>query len=388
MKAHYKAEGRKQRAESRKQKAESKGQLVARTSVFGPRLVLAFASKAADRKNGGLRYPLLVINLTACENPGQVRQGGSMTRKSARRQFFRTAGAAIAAGASLTLPGRLLSKDDPPARNSNASAAEMPRLFVGCCAYSYRKYLEHGPMTMEDFVRNAVGLRLDGVDMTGYYFKSTEHDYLAGLRHLAYKSAIPFSGAACGASMVQPNRARRAETLEEIKRWVDATNELGASHLRVFAGELPAGVTTKQAIGWVVETMKAACDYSGQKGITLGIEDHSGISQNADACLEMMHRVGSPYAGINLDITHFIPSPTEDAYAQIAACIPYATNTHIRDHFDDGTPIDMDRVWRLFVRAGYKGYMSAEYEGKEDPMTGVPKLIEKIRVLCRKYSTV
>lgn len=101
-----------------------------------------------------------------------------------------------------------------------------------------------------------------------------------------------------------------------------------------------------------------------------------------------MHRVDSPYAGINLDITHFVPTATQDAYAQIEACIPYATNTHIRDKFDDGTPIDMDRVWQLFVKAGFKGFMSAEYEDKEDADTGVPKLIGKIRALCSKYSTV
>jgi hypothetical protein len=41
----------------------------------------------------------------------------------------------------------------------------------------------------------------------------------------------------------------------------------------------------------------------------------------------------------------------------------------------------------MFARKGYNGYMSAEYEGKEDAMTGVPKLIEKIKVLCRKYSS-
>jgi hypothetical protein len=40
----------------------------------------------------------------------------------------------------------------------------------------------------------------------------------------------------------------------------------------------------------------------------------------------------------------------------------------------------------LFAKSGYNGFMSAEYEGKEDAMTGVPKLIEKIKVLCRKYS--
>ncbi len=28
-----------------------------------------------------------------------------------------------------------------------------PRLFVGCCAMSYSRYLRSGQMTMEDFIR-------------------------------------------------------------------------------------------------------------------------------------------------------------------------------------------------------------------------------------------
>ena len=95
----------------------------------------------------------------------------------------------------------------------------------------------------------------------------------------------------------------------------------------------------------------------------------------------------SPYAGINLDITNFVPSPTADEYAQIAACIPYATHTHIRERFSSsGKPVYLDRVWKLFANGGYKGYMSAEYEGNEDPATAVPKLIAQIRNLCQKYS--
>ncbi|MGH9406022.1 MAG: sugar phosphate isomerase/epimerase family protein [Terriglobia bacterium] len=307
-----------------------------------------------------------------------------MSQKIARRQFLRGASASALAGVSAAFAVAAPQSEQA----ENGSVSKMPRLFSGCCAYSYRKYLQHGPMTMEDFIRNAVKLRLDGIDMTGYYFKSMDPEYLASLRHLAYKNCVPFSGAACGVSMVQSDPARRVETLEQIKKWVDATDQLGASHLRVFAGKLRSEATVQQAIGWVSDTMKAASDYSGKKGIMLGVEDHSGVTQNADTCLEIMHRVNSPYAGINLDITHFIPTGTQDAYAQIEACIPYATNTHIRDVFDDQTPIDLDRVWRMFARAGFKGYMSAEYEGREDPMTGVPKLIAKIEKLCKKYSTV
>jgi L-ribulose-5-phosphate 3-epimerase len=291
------------------------------------------------------------------------------------RRNFLLSSVSLGAGASL-------------ASAAQTPAAKMTRLLSGCCAYSYRKYLQHGPMTMEEFIEKAVSLRVDGVDMTGYYFKSTDPAYLASLRHLAYRNGVAFSGAACGVSMVAADAAKRAEVATDIKKWVDVADALGAPHLRLFAGKLPAGVTLQQSIDWVVEAMKAGCDYSGRKGIVLGIEDHSGVTQQADVCLEIMHRVNSPYAGINLDITHFVPTASADAYAQIEACIPYATNTHIRDEFDDGSPIDLDRVWGLFAKAGFKGFMSAEYEAKEDAATGVPKLLDKIRTLCAKYSTV
>jgi sugar phosphate isomerase/epimerase len=301
-----------------------------------------------------------------------------------RRSFLKAAGSAVLAGTEFrrSASAEMVSIESDPVADAS------PRLFSGCCAYSYRKYLAGGKMTMEDFIRKGVELGIDGVDMTGYWFKSTEPAYLASLRHLAFKNGVCFSGAATGASTVQADPAKRSQVLDDIKKWVDVTDLLGAPHLRVFAGKLPEGATLDQAITWTVEILKPASDYSGKKGITLGVEDHQGITQNAHTCIEILHRVDSPFVGINLDITHFQPTATADAYAQIQATIPFATHTHIRDVFDDGQPIDLDRVWQLFARGGYKGYMSAEYEGKEEAITGVPKLIDKIKTLCRKYSSV
>jgi sugar phosphate isomerase/epimerase len=144
----------------------------------------------------------------------------------------------------------------------------------------------------------------------------------------------------------------------------------------------------QQGIQWTVETLKVACEYASTKGITLGVENHEGITQNAEVCIELVHRIDSPYFGINLDITNFVATPQANAYAQIEATLPYATHSHIRDVFENGQAVDLDRVWPLFARANYKGFMSAEYEGEEDPSTGVPKLVEKIKTLCRKYSSV
>ncbi len=314
-----------------------------------------------------------------------------MDNRMVRRDFLKAAGAGALAAAGLGMNAGAAAQPTM-ATAEGADPEKMPRLWAGCCAYSYRAMLTHGEMTLEQFIEKAVELRLDGIDMTLYYLKSTDPEYLANLRYLAYKNAMPLSGAACGSSMVQADAAKRAAVLEEIRKWVDVADQLGASHLRVFAGKLPEGATMQEAVGWVVETLKAASDYSAKKGIVLGLEDHSGVSQSADVCLEIMHRVDSPYARINLDITHFIPTASMDAYAQIKACIPYATVSHIRDKFDDGTPIDLDRVWRMYAEAGHKGYMSVEYEGDNHggvpAQIGVPKLVATVRELCRKYSTV
>jgi len=307
-----------------------------------------------------------------------------MPKPIGRRNFLRAAGLAVIAGPELARAAR----NWAPTANTELGSTAVSRLLIGCCAYSYRKLLGAGKMTMEDVIRKAVELGIDGVDMTGYWFKSADPAYLASLRHLAFKYGVCFSGAAIGASTVQAEAGKRAQVLEEIKKWVDVTESLGAPHLRVFAGKLPAGATIQQAIEWTVDTLKSACEYAGKKGITLGMEDHEGITQSADPCLEIVHRVDSPFFGINLDITNFIPTEKADAYAQIEATVPYATHSHVRDRFENGEAVDLDRVWRIFAQSNYKGFMSAEYEGEEDPSTGVPKLVDKIKVLSRKYSSV
>jgi len=271
----------------------------------------------------------------------------------------------------------------PPAEES-ANPSGKPRLFVGCCAYSFAKYLASGRMSMEDFILKGVELGVHGVDITTYWLKSTEPSYLVSLRHVAYKNGMPFSGAAIGTNMCQPGATKRAEELAKIKLWVDRTELLGASHLRVFGGELPPGASDEQGIQWVVETMKPACDYAATKGVILGIESHGGITSKASNIVEILRRVDSPYAGCNLDISNFPENP----YPQIEACIPFATHTHVRDFYGEKrTPLDLDRVWQMFAKAGYKGYMSVEYEGEEDAMIGVPKLLAKVKALCAKYST-
>jgi sugar phosphate isomerase/epimerase len=298
-----------------------------------------------------------------------------MNRPFDRRDFVKAAGLAAVSSAGWGFAQATASKDAP--------AGTRPRLLAGCCAYSYASYLKAGRMTMEQFILKGVELGVQGVDITTYWLKSSDAPYLASLRRFAYRNGMPFSGAAIGTDMCQPDAAKRRDELEKIRKWVDATEILGASHLRVFGGELPPGSTDEQGIQWVVETMKPACDYAAGKGVIIGIESHGGITSKAANIVSILKQVDSPFAGCNLDVANFQENP----YEQIEACLPYASHAHIRDFYGESKkPLDLDRVWQSFAKAGYRGYLSAEYEGTEDPMTGVPRLIDKIKALCSKYS--
>jgi len=304
-----------------------------------------------------------------------------MQRPIQRREFLKLSGAvtATAAAMNLDVAGELV---------PSTSKTSMARLFPGCCAYSYAKHLNKGTMTMEDFILKGVELGVHAVDVTAYWLKSADPSYLIDLRRMAFKNGLAFSGVAIRTELCQRPGTARTEQVENIKKWVDATDRLGTSHLRVFAGQLPKGVSMQQGTEWVADSMKAACDYGAQRGVTLGIEDHHGITARAEQVLEIIRRVDSPFAGINLDIENFDVNSEADRYSDIEACIPFATHVHIREMVTKTrTPIDLDRVWQLFSKAGYKGYVSAEYEGEEDPVTAVPKLTEKIKLLCRKYSS-
>src|SRR5438128_2097952 len=110
-----------------------------------------------------------------------------------RRDFLKTASAAA------LLPG--LAKHADAANPADESGRA--RLLVGCCAYSYSTYFEAGKLTMEDFFQKAADLGVRGVDVTTYWLKSTEPEYLNSLRHLAFKNGLGFSGAAIKTEMCQ-----------------------------------------------------------------------------------------------------------------------------------------------------------------------------------------
>ena len=298
-----------------------------------------------------------------------------------RRRFLATTGAALAAAAAPTA-----SRAATPL--VQASSAGKARFRSGLVAYSYRQALQAKTMTYEDLIRIAVETGTDGIDMTSYWLPNTTDSYLLSLRRLAWKNRVEIYSVGTRVSLAQPAGEARDKQLSDLRMWVDVAQKVGATHLRIFGGQQPAGATLEQAVDLAAETLKRGVEYAGSRGVILGVEDDGGITSFAKDTIEIVKRADSPWAGMNLDIGNLRPPKVHD---QIEMAIPYAVSTHIKLDYalDDGsgrTPFDWDRIFTMFAAHGFRGYMGLEYEATADPATAIPERLRKLKELAIKYS--
>ena len=113
--------------------------------------------------------------------------------------------------------------------------------------------------------------------------------------------------------------------------------------------------------------------------MVLGLENHWGLGRTADGVLRVINDLQSPWLRATLDTGNFL----ENQYAQYAQLAPEAELVQAKTYFGGGTwytlDIDYDRVAEILRQANYRGYVSLEFEGKEDHRTAIPKSLELLR---------
>jgi len=273
----------------------------------------------------------------------------------------------------------------PAATQLHAQPAPKFRFRSGLVAYSYRKEMAAKSMTYEGLIQRIADWGLDGLDCTVYWFPDTSAEYLSSLRKTAFKSGVQIYNAGVRVRLSQPTPELQRAEFENIKKWVDVTERIGASHMRVFGGNIPAGATESQAIAWAAEVLKRGAEYAGSKGIILGIEDDGGLTTEAGPTIEIVKQAASPWVGINADSGNL----KTNGYSQFESMLPYATSIHLKSEIAgaDGKTeaADWSRLLGMLGKAGYKGYVGLEYEGS-NAESDVPRLAAKLGALVRKLS--
>ncbi|GIX04771.1 MAG: xylose isomerase [Planctomycetaceae bacterium] len=264
---------------------------------------------------------------------------------------------------------------------------------LSLAAYSFNRWLprnwtpEHlqtARFTLEQFIDFCADQNLDACELTAYYFpRAITNDYLLTLKERAFRLGLSISGTAIGNDFCTADAQKLAEQIAMTKAWIDHSAVLGAPCIRIFAGNVPPGETEEQARARCVQAIATCLEYAATKGVALALENHGGITATADQLLQIVRDVpASPWFGVNFDSGNF---RVADPYAELEKIAPYAINAQIKVEMEppEGgrVPADLERVVEILRRAGYRGFLTLEYEAAADPWEAIPRHLQTLRQL-------
>lgn len=291
---------------------------------------------------------------------------------STRRQFLQTT--AAAAGCLLTSQAGAI---EPIVRNGT------PKFKFSLAAYSYRSLLQgkNASLTLADFINDCAALGLEGTELTSYYFPNpVTAEYLLGLRQQCFRLGLDVSGTAVGNDFAHRPGDTRTKQIEGLKRWIEHAATLGAPVIRIFAGHQQKEVSAEETHELIVSAIQECCEYAGQHGVHLALENHGGPTATADGLLSLVKAVDSPWFGVNLDTGNF---HSDDIYGELERCAPYALNVQVKvvvsgpDRKKE--PTDFERLAKILRGANYRGYVVLEYEEAGDPREECAKYMDVLR---------
>lgn len=308
-----------------------------------------------------------------------------------RRDFLRnatllTTGAVC--GAASGLAPRHAAGIDAIARTAEPGVAQRPKFKYSLAAYSYRDLLsgEKPALTLEDFIVDCAKMGLEGTELTSYYFPTElTPTYLRRLKQLSFQLGLDISGTAVGNDFCHPAGPDRDKEIAHVKRWVDHAEMMGAPVIRIFSGAVKANQTEEQARDLAVSAIEECCQYAGEHGVFLALENHGGLTATSAGLLNLVKAVQSPWFGVNLDSGNF---HGKDVYAELSELAPYAINVQIKVVVQpEGAgrqPSDFNRLAQILADAGYRGYIVLEYEEQPDPRQACPKYLDELRAAFSK----
>jgi L-ribulose-5-phosphate 3-epimerase len=311
----------------------------------------------------------------------------------ARRSFLASAAGAAAA---LSIPTAL--GGAPEERGGEAEPADRPgrRLRIGVSTYSFWHF--RGPrVEVADCIEKAGEMGFDGVEILHRQMPGESNAYLQDLKHRAFVNGLDLMGFSIHQGFVSPDSEVRQKNIEHTLHCIELAYKLGIPTLRLNTGrwgtiksfdELMAqkgiepmlpGHTEDEAFDWVISSIEKCLPRAAECGVCLGLENHWGLGRTAAGVLRIHDALKSPWLKVTLDTGNFL----EDMYVQQEMMAPHTVLVQAKTYFGGGEwytlDIDYDRVARILRGAGYRGYISLEFEGKEDAATGVPKSLALLR---------
>lgn len=266
-------------------------------------------------------------------------------------------------------------------------AARQPSTFrISLAQWSLHRTLRSGGLDHLDFAR--VAKRDYGVEAIEYvntFFKdrATDAAYLAEMNRRASGEGVYQHLIMCDGEgrIGDPDTARRAQTVENHRKWLDAAKTLGCVSIRVNAAS--AGSFEEQQ-KLSAEGLRQLCERAEPLGLNVIVENHGGLSSNGQWLAGVIKMVGHPRCGTLPDFGNW---DDYDPYQGVAELMPFAKAVSAKSHEFDGqgneSAKDYRRLMQIVLAAGYRSWVGIEYEGKTlsepDGILATRRLLERVR---------
>ena len=256
-------------------------------------------------------------------------------------------------------------------------------------AYSFKDPLMKGDMNLDQLLEFCAAYQIDAVDITAYYFPGYPEvpldEYLYHIKQKAFFLGVEISGTGVRNDFSDPDPAKRKASVELVKKWIIASEKLGAPVIRVFSGTADVkDIPREKVLDYMVADLKECVEFGKLHGVVVGIQNHNDFIKTADQAIEIIKRVNSDWFGLILDVGSY---RTGDPYQEIAQSIPYTVNWQLKENlFVNGVEqkTDLNRIMKIIQEKGYRGYIPLETLGEGDPKVKVPKFLEEIREAMKK----
>jgi len=174
------------------------------------------------------------------------------------------------------------------------------------------------------------------------------------------------------------NTANHASVIQSLRDGIDLAVQVQSKKVITFTGMREPGMDDATAAKNCVDCWKKVVGYAEQRGITLCLEHlnsrdgshpmkgHPGyFGDHVDACVDLIHQVGSPNFRLLFDIYH-VAIMDGDVIRRLRQHKEYIAHVHTagvpgRAELDDTQEVNYPAVLRALLDTGYDGFVAQEF---------------------------
>jgi len=282
--------------------------------------------------------------------------------------------------------------------------ARSKRIKLAIATYSYWHFKTER-VSIETVIDKAAEIGVEGVDILHRQMDIPEKEplraehrsYLQTLKRHAFRNGIDLVCLSIHQDFVDPDADYRRRQIEHTHKCIEIAYELGIPCIRLNSGRwntiasfddlmvargvepvLP-GCSEDDGFNWCIDCIQECLPKAEQCGVVLALENHWGLSRTPEGLLRIVNAISSPWLGALMDTGNFLENP----YDKLKLIAPRTVYVQAKTYDGGGEwytlDLDYKRIAGILAAADYTGYVSLEFEGKEDPDLAVPKSIAMLR---------